>query len=459
MEPEHYDLVVVGAGPAGEKAAAQAAYWGKRVAVVDRQRRPGGTMVGGAVASKTMREAALYLTGFRQRDVYDVGVDLEPGAAVERLRRRTERVVGMMTDGVAANLARHGVDVFHGSATLAPERTVVVRGDDGDPDRALRADVVMITTGSRPFHPPGVDFDGVDILDADAAALLDRPLRSLVVVGGGAVGCEFASIFTALGTEVVLADSGHRLLPFMDAEVSDVLARTFREMGMRVLQGAGRAGAVRAPGGVEVTLQSGEVLRPEKAIFATGRTGNTDGLGLAEAGWRPTTVAASSWTSGSAPPPRASLPQATYSVHRRSGRCRWSRPGWRRAGPSASPSSERSTPWHRSACTPSPRWRWSASRRRRHRPRASPTRSDARGSSRTREPPSGAPPTAWSSWCSLGTTRGSSACTSSAKGRPSWCILHFGGTIDHFIDTTFNVPTMSEAYKYAAYDGLAKIGR
>src|SRR5829696_661906 len=104
MEPSDYDLVVLGAGPAGEKAAAQAAFWGKRVAVVDRQARPGGTMVGGAVASKTMREAALYLTGFRQRDVYEVGLDLDPGSAVERLRHRTGNVVEMMTAAAAANL-------------------------------------------------------------------------------------------------------------------------------------------------------------------------------------------------------------------------------------------------------------------------------------------------------------------------------------------------------------------
>src|SRR5204862_7889102 len=116
----------------------------------------------------------------------------------------------------------------------------------------LRADVIIIATGSRPFHPPGVSFDDPDILDSDTAALLDRPLASLVVVGGGAVGCEFASIFTALGADVVLVDSGARLLPFMDAEISEALAAIFRSMGMRVVQGAGRASARRGADGLTV---------------------------------------------------------------------------------------------------------------------------------------------------------------------------------------------------------------
>src|SRR6476619_1620823 len=137
MESAHYDLVVLGAGPAGEKAAAQAAYWGKRVAVVDRQRRPGGTMIGGAVSSKTMREAALYLTGFRRRAVYQVGLDLAPEAAVERLRHRTDAVVRLMTDSASSNLHRHGVEVIHGRATLGVDGAVAIQTADGSEARTV----------------------------------------------------------------------------------------------------------------------------------------------------------------------------------------------------------------------------------------------------------------------------------------------------------------------------------
>src|SRR2546423_14652528 len=116
-----YDLVVIGAGPAGEKAAAQAAYWGKRVLVIGKDARPGGTMVAGAVPSKTMREAALYRTGFRNRDVYEVSLDLTPEAAIERPRRRTDPVLTMMAASAAANLQRNGADVVHSRATTAAD--------------------------------------------------------------------------------------------------------------------------------------------------------------------------------------------------------------------------------------------------------------------------------------------------------------------------------------------------
>ena len=131
MTAAHYDLVVLGAGPAGEKAAAQAAYWGRRVAVVERAPAPGGAMVASAVSTKTIREAALYLTGFRRRDVYGVSLELSPELALERLRDRTAHVVATMTDAAAENLARHGIDLIRGTASLAPDRTVVV--DAGGP--------------------------------------------------------------------------------------------------------------------------------------------------------------------------------------------------------------------------------------------------------------------------------------------------------------------------------------
>src|SRR3954454_23387959 len=179
MDAAHYDLVVLGGGPAGEKAAAQAAYWGKRVAIVDRARQHGGAMAGGVGSSKTMREAALYLTGFRRRDVYDVSLDLTPEVATDHLRRRTDTVVQMMIDSATENMRRHGVDRIHGRAVLGPDRSVVVQPDDGEP-RTVTADVIIVTTGSSPFHPPGIPFDDPDVLDSDAAALLDHPLQSLV---------------------------------------------------------------------------------------------------------------------------------------------------------------------------------------------------------------------------------------------------------------------------------------
>ena len=242
-------------------------------------------MVASAVSTKTIREAALYLTGFRRREVYGVGISLAPQLALERLHDRTRFVVRTMREAASENLHRHGIEVVQGTASLRPGRVVEVRAPDGE-KRQLHTEVVLIATGSRPFHPPGIPFDHPDVLDSEAARQLDRPLRSLVVVGGGAVGCECASVFTALGADVTLVDSGPRLLSFMDGEVADLLAETFRSLGMQVVLGAGRAQVSTSDngGGVRVELATGEVLHPEKVVFAAGRIGNTDGLGLAEAG-------------------------------------------------------------------------------------------------------------------------------------------------------------------------------
>ena len=464
MESARYDLVVLGAGPAGEKAAAQAAYWGRRVAIVDRQRQPGGTMVGGAVSSKTMREAALYLTGFRRRDVYAVGLDLAPETAVERLRRRTDDVVRLMTESATANLHRHGVDVVHGTATLGRDRAVVVSPAGGGEPRVLQAEVIIITTGSRPILPPGIPLDDPDILDSDAAALLDRPLRSLVVVGGGAVGCEFASIFTALGAEVVLVDSGPRLLPFMDGEVSDLLAATFRGMGMRVLQGAGRASAARTDAVLEVRLADGEILRPEKVIFAAGRAGNTAGLGLEEAGVTTDergrivvddqfrTTAEGIYAAGDVigPPALASVSMEQARV----AACWAFDIPFKRTVDALPPFGVYSIPEVALVGLTE---------------EAAQSQGIAYGVGRARFDQNTRAAIAGSTdgmikfvfdrndLSLLGVhIVGETATELIHQGQ---AVIHFGGKLDYFIHSTFNVPTVSEAYKYAAYDGLRQVGR
>jgi NAD(P) transhydrogenase len=279
-----FDMVVIGSGPAGEKAAAQAAYFSRRVAVVERCPSPGGAMVRDAeIPSKTLRETALYVTGFRRRDVYGLGLTLDPEATVAQLRQRTGQVIETMTDAVRRNLERHGIEFVHGSARLGPDRTVHVSQDAGQ-ERVLEGDVVLIATGSRPFRPPSVPFDDPDVHDSETVLDIDRPFADLVVVGGGVVGCEYASIFTALGVNVTLVDSGERILPLLDAEVSQLLAQVFRRMGMRLVLGGGRATITRDTDGLTCTLADGEEIRPDKLLFAAGRLGNIEDLGLEEAG-------------------------------------------------------------------------------------------------------------------------------------------------------------------------------
>ncbi|MGH3510227.1 MAG: FAD-dependent oxidoreductase [Nocardioidaceae bacterium] len=282
MQPE-LDLLVIGSGPAGEKAAALAAYHGKRVAIVERSPRPGGTFVDGVASSKTMREAAMYLTGFHRREVYGVGLDLTPEFALAGVRERARQVREVLTEAVEQNLNRHGITLVHGDALLLGDGAVrVTRADGGD--STLTASVILVATGSRPFHPPGMPFGDPDLLDSDAASELDRPIASLVIVGGGAIACEYASIFSALGTSVTLIESGPQLLRFMDADIVDMLVETFERTGVRLVLGAGHAKVDRDDEGIVVSLADGEQLHPTKVIVAAGRVGNVEGLGLAEAG-------------------------------------------------------------------------------------------------------------------------------------------------------------------------------
>jgi NAD(P) transhydrogenase len=280
---DQFDMVVIGSGPAGEKAAAQGAYFGNRVAIVERSPSPGGSAVSTAgIPTKTLRETALYVTGFRRREVYGVSLTLDPDTTVAQLRGRTDQVIRTMTDAVRRNIERHGIQFVHGEARLGGDRTVRVTGDAGE-ERLLRSNVVLIATGSRPFHPSGIPFDDRDVHDSETMFGIDRLFGSLVVVGGGAVGCEYASIFTALGVRATLVDAGERLLPFLDREISELLAESFRGVGMRLVLGSGRAFVERDDRGLKVRLPSDEEIRPDKVLFASGRAGNTEGLGLG--GW------------------------------------------------------------------------------------------------------------------------------------------------------------------------------
>jgi NAD(P) transhydrogenase len=281
---DSFDMVVIGSGPAGEKAAAQAAYFGRRVAVVEQSRVPGGAAVSNAsIPSKTLRETAMYITGFRRREVYGLRLTLDPEATLAQLRTRTAQVIETMTAAVRVNLERHAIEFVHGRARLGSDRTVHVAVDAGHA-RVLHGEVVLIATGSRPFRPPDIPFDDRDVHDSTTVLGIDRPFDSIAVVGGGAVACEYASVFTALGMDVTLVAADGRLLSFLDGEISELLAQAFSDMGMRVVLGAGKAAVTRAGEAVRITLATGEHITPDKVLFAAGRAGNTQGLGLEEVG-------------------------------------------------------------------------------------------------------------------------------------------------------------------------------
>jgi NAD(P) transhydrogenase len=281
---ESFDLVVIGSGPAGEKGAAQAAYFGKRVAVIESSPNLGGAGVNtGTVPSKTLRESALYFSGLRQRGLYGIDYSLREGLTVQGFMHRKDAVVSAERLKIASNLAAHTIELVHGTAQFEDAHTVRAVDARGAA-RLLRGEVILIATGSKPHRPTEIPFDDKSIFDSDSILAMDRIPKGMIVVGGGVIGCEYASIFTALGVEVTLVDGRERLLPFLDGEISELLRARLASLGLRLCFQERLKATERAASGVRMTLASGKVVEAETALFAAGRRGAVDGLGLERAG-------------------------------------------------------------------------------------------------------------------------------------------------------------------------------
>lgn len=274
-----HDLVVIGSGPAGEKGAAQAAYFGKRVVVVEKQPEPGGAAVHtGTLPSKTLRETALFLSGYRQREMYGVTVQVDRSLAVPKLLSRKDAVRGQEVARIRWNLDRHKVELVRGAARVVDPHTVEVTGDGGT--RRLTAHAILVATGSEPHQPSDVPFSDPDIDDSDSILEIDRLPRTLFVMGAGVIGCEYASMFAAMGVQVTLVEPRKELLGFLDADMSEALLRAFRAQGMDVRLEE-KAGRVRREGDqIVTTLATGGDVATDKLLYAAGRQGATADLGL-----------------------------------------------------------------------------------------------------------------------------------------------------------------------------------
>lgn len=279
MTTDRYDLVVIGGGPAGEKAAVEAAYFGKRVALVDDAADgPGGTAVHtGTLPSKTLRESALYLTGFRKRELSDLlreRVCSEAGSATTLLGRLAA-IRRTQTAQIDANLARHGIERITARASFASATRIDVGGG-----RMLDTDYALIATGSSPRRPSGFDFSDPEVFDSDTLLRLDRVPASLAVIGGGVIGSEYACVFAALGTKITLIESAPRVLGFLDAEISDALMTAMRSQGIDLRLNDGVESVERQGPDLVLTLKSGATERVDRVLVSAGRTGNTAGLNL-----------------------------------------------------------------------------------------------------------------------------------------------------------------------------------
>ena len=276
-----YELLVIGSGPAGQKAAIQAAKLGRRVAVVERQELGGVSVNWGTIPSKTLREAIVYLTGLSQRATYGQSYRVKDEITVEDLRLRTNQVIEREVDVVRDQLTRNHVQVVQGSARFLDPHTVAVSGNE---ERRVTAERIVIATGTRPAHPPAVDFDGRTILDSDGLLLMDRVPLSVVVVGAGVIGIEYASMFAALGAKVTVVEKQARLLEFCDAQIVEGLQYHLRDLGVVFRLGEEVTAVERHADGALTQLASGKRVASEVVLYAAGRQGETDDLDLEHAG-------------------------------------------------------------------------------------------------------------------------------------------------------------------------------
>ncbi len=283
-----YDVVVIGSGPAGENGAIQAASCGKRVALVEKEAVPGGAAANtGTIPSKALRETALAIQQARSRDAHGMELRLSGQVTIPELMGRRGLVTAREHSRIRDALTRAGVETFRGVASFVDPHTIRVTVPDGG-SQDLRADVVLLATGTRPFHPPEYAVDNARVYDSDSILMLDRVPRSLAVLGGGVAGCEYASLFAALGVHASLIDSKDRLLPFLDAELSRAMQELFGEAGIDLYQGTRAVKVEPGERDVLVTLSDGARVVAEKVLVAAGRVGNVEALALEAAGLRAT---------------------------------------------------------------------------------------------------------------------------------------------------------------------------
>ena len=280
MSHPHYDLIVIGSGPAGEKGAAQAAYFGKRVALIEREPVLGGAAANtGTLPSKTLRETALYLSGFRQRGLYGVNMSLKDKVTARDFLFRERQVQHTEHMRIIANLKRHKVALYNGHASFADAHTVRLE-NRGVESVTLTADFVLIAVGSHPFRPPVFPFHDARVYDSDTILMMHDIPREMLVVGGGVIGCEYACMFAALGIKVTLLEGRDRLLTFLDPEVAQLLTRNMVEMGIDLRFNEQVAAVAASPEQLVATLGSGAKIPADTILVAAGRSGNTDKLNL-----------------------------------------------------------------------------------------------------------------------------------------------------------------------------------
>ena len=456
-------MVVIGSGPAGEKGAAQAAYFGKRVCLIERAPKPGGAAVNtGTIPSKTLRETALYFSGLRQRGLYGVDLSVKANITIGDFMHRERAVIESEWALIAENIEKHGIYTIQGSARLVDATTVEITRYGLDP-RNVTGDMILISTGSSPLAPVGYEIDGEVVVDSDSLLTLQRIPPSMIVVGGGVIGCEYACIFAALGVRVTIVNARARLLAHLGNDVSDALRQSMTaKLGITVQANAEVRDVKVENGRAHVTLSDDVVLSADCVLVSTGRIGNSGQLGLSSVGvkcndrgfiqvdshFRTTVprIYAAGDVIGFPALASAAMEQARVAVcHAFDLKYKtavsevlpygvWTIPEIATVGESEDSLHARDVPYEigRSSFRINPRGQ---------------ILGDIDGFVKLifhREDRR-----------VLGVTIvGETACELIHIGMT---VIAFGGTLDYFIQAAFNFPSLADAYKYAAYDGLQRL--
>jgi NAD(P) transhydrogenase len=284
MSANKYDLVIVGSGPSGQRAAVAASKMKKRVAVVEARAVVGGVCINtGTIPSKTMREAVLHLSGYNYRSVYGMNYRVKEKITMADLAFRVQAVIKTEVDVTEAQLSRNGIDVVQGTAHFVDPHLIRVEGIQGD--SSLEAERVILAVGTRPASSPKVPINGRSIINSDQVLELPSLPRTLIVVGGGVIGVEYACMFAILGVRVTLIEKRNRLLEFADQEIIEALSYHLRDSRVTMRLGEEVESVEElADGGVVANLESKKKVSGDALLFAVGRQGNVDELNLAAAG-------------------------------------------------------------------------------------------------------------------------------------------------------------------------------
>ena len=284
-----YDLFVIGTGPGGQRAAVQAAKLGKRVGVVEAGTVVGGVCIAkGTIPSKTLREAALYLSGYRERNVYGASYSVKEKITMDDLLHRTDYVIRTEMDVIRHQLLRNGIDLHTARASFVDDNTIRLEVPGASQNKEVTADKIVLAVGTNAARDQHIPFDGQRIFTSDDMLELEDLPRTMAIIGGGVIGVEFATIFAILGVRVTLVDARPQLLDFVDAEIIDSLVYSMRRnrVTLRLAEEVTGLETVDDERGehVRIKLKSGKQIFADKALYSIGRQGATDGLNLESAG-------------------------------------------------------------------------------------------------------------------------------------------------------------------------------